>query len=411
MYDSVLELVLRRYEAHAAPLFPNLRDIEWRSSAGTLQQQRLLRCLCLSPALSMFAFHGTDEGLIMDMALLAGLHPTLPHLRTYANLKESLPTASLTCFTHLVSLRVHHVTVAFFQHLGGLTNLQILEISLASASLAVESPPLVKSPNGFPALRRFATVTTGTAVLPYELLYMLSSISSPRLTVLDIGIDYDDYGPGDPFDRLCEVGALPVLRNIRTFHLHAVDMWHNGPISLSVLTCPFSTIRTLTEVSFSAQHNHIVISDEDFCRVETAWPRLRTLRVRTKADEDNDWPAEPPSLPAVVAFARRMSDLEMLDVEVADASDKELKEIRARASLGGAPQTNLEQITFARADRRKGIKLPDVDQLARALHAMFPRLRGKLESYGDWHYAERQSKLYRLLQKLDSPEVRSNGRF
>ncbi|TFK88396.1 hypothetical protein K466DRAFT_598664 [Polyporus arcularius HHB13444] len=83
---------------------------------------------------------------------------------------------------------------------------------------------------------------------------------------------------------------------------------------------------------------------------------------------------------------------------LADASDKELKEIRARASLGGAPQTNLEQITFARADRRKGIKLPDVDQLARALHATFPRLRGP--------HAERQSTLYRLLQKLASPETR-----
>ncbi|KAI0708131.1 hypothetical protein C8T65DRAFT_727658 [Cerioporus squamosus] len=396
VYNSVLELVLRRYEAHAAPLLPNLRAMEWRSSTGTQPQQRLLKSLLLTPLLSMFAFHGTDHGLMMDMALLAGLHPTLRHLWIHADPKEGLPTASLNCFTHL--------------RLGGLTSLQDLEISLAPDSLLEESTASVKPFNGFPTLRRFATATTSTAVFPEELLYMLSSVSSSRLTVLDIGVDYsDDNGSDNPSDCLSEVGALPVLQNIQTLLLHADDMWHNAPISLFVLTGPFCTVETLTDVSFSARHNHITISEEDFHRVETAWPRLRVLRVRTRADtstyEDTDWPAEPPSLPEVVAFAQKLPDLEVLDIEVADVFDKGLKGIRAMASLGRAPQTSLQQITFARGDRRKEIKLPDVGRLARALHAVFPRLRGNLESYGDWLYAERQSKLFRLLQELDCPEA------
>ncbi|KAI0691358.1 hypothetical protein C8T65DRAFT_82940 [Cerioporus squamosus] len=285
VYNSVLELVLRRYEAHAAPLFPNLRAMEWRSSTGTQPQHRLLKSLLLTPLLSIFAFHGTNHGLMMDMALLAGLHPTLRHLWIHAVPQEGVPTASLSCFTHLVSLRVPHVSVAFFQRLGGLTSLQDLEISLAPDSLLEESAASVKPFNGFPALRRFATATTSTAVFPEELLYMLSSVSSSRLTVLDIGVDYsNDNGSGDPSDCLSEVGALLVLRNIQTLLLHADDMWHNAPISLFVLTGPFCTVETLTDVSFSARHNHITISEEDFHRVETAWPRLRVLRVRTRAD-------------------------------------------------------------------------------------------------------------------------------
>ncbi len=409
---SVLTVILEQF----SPLFPNLRALEWRESSGLDPHlSRLFRSLVSTSSLSAF-FYIPASNSAADMSLFTSLRPELPHLRIW-NIPNKLSgtPAPLIPLRSLVSVHFLDVDPSFFCHLATLAHLQDVAVSLARKSSASgKRKPLPGSTvvPGFRALKRFATLG---GVPAEDIVWMLSVIAttSTRLSTLDVGVRTSSQ---ELLPALEKIGSMRVLQNLRTLKLRlSLDTGYRARLRLpfSNIASPFYTIPSLEDVAFIISNCIIDLSEQDLTCMQEAWPNLKRLAAvydiidwshrRRKLVEQ---PREP-SLAAVIAFARNMDQLKVLDIDVANVSAADVDQICALAEecAGGY---ELQHLTFARPWWRvhfaSGVDVRDVDRLACALRRIFPRMRGvssELRRPGWWSEQEMRSGFYRLLRGLD----------
>ncbi|KAI0758668.1 hypothetical protein C8Q74DRAFT_1372619 [Fomes fomentarius] len=398
-----------------SPLFPNLRGLEWRESSGLDPHlSRLLGSLVSTSSLSAF-FYRPASNSTADMSLLTSLRPDLPHLRVW-DIRHMLcgTTAPLIPLRSLVSVHILDVDPSFFCHLATLAHLEDVAVSLARKSRGSrQRKPLPSSTvvPGFRSLKRFATLG---GVSARDIVWMLSVIAttSTRLSTLDIAVRTSSQLQG-LLPTLEKIGSMPVLQNLRTLKLRLhLDRENRARLQIpfSNIASPFYTMTSLEDVAFDITTRSIDLSEQDLTRMQEAWPNLKKLAaVYDMIDGSYERAEQPqePTLASVIAFARNMDQLKVLDIDVANVSAADVDQICALAEECAVGH-ELQHLTFARPWWRvhfaSGVDSRDVDRLACALRRIFPRMRGvssELRRPGWWSKEEMRSGFYRLLVGLD----------
>ncbi len=348
----------------------------------------MLRSLVRTSSLSAF-IHAPNiyTPSTADMSLFASLRPQSRHLRV-CNLSLSWcdTLAPFIPLRSLVSIHIRYIDRPFFCHLATLAHLEDISISIGRkhSGSGQPEPSLPDSKTvvpGFKSLRRFATA--GGVVRVENLVWMLSAIAtSTRLSTLDIAV----YQVALP--ALQEIGGMPVLQNLRTLNLRSYSGTYSifrqrtasetaikRNVPFSDIASPFYTIPSLEDVYVYVTYGSIVLTDGDLARMQEAWPRLKTLVAFYDIDE---YPQQPPgpSLASVVAFTMKMDWLEILDIEVAHVSAKDVDQLCALAEEGAVGH-KLQYLTFAmdRAKFAREMDCHDAERLACALRRIFPRMR------------------------------------
>ncbi len=196
---------------------------------------------------------------------------------------------------------------------------------------------------------------------------MLSMMAaSTRLSTLLIQLELYLYHIQGVFPTLQHIGGMPALRNLRalTFDIHPGTCATHVHIRMrfSDIASPFSTISSLEHVSFNVTYRVIDLSHQDLTWMQEVWPRLKTLAVvydisdlhQRRLVSQVEEPHES-SLASVVAFTKKLDQLEVLDIDIANASAEDVDQLCALVPEESAvgresppqSQTALRHLTFA----------------------------------------------------------------
>ncbi|KAI0682009.1 hypothetical protein C8Q76DRAFT_763787 [Earliella scabrosa] len=332
----------------------------------------------------------TSHLLDPNPEVVLDVRPDLHHFRADGYFDYDL---SLLPWHNLQSLQLHvvdHQIWPLICSLPSLSDLSIVEYTTRSSEAESSNMPPIQ---GCAALQRLST--SGS---PPSLLHMMSSISSPFLIVLSLGIEAI-FHARDAFPFLDTMFALRAFQPLREVDLYIPmevgDPFTDGSgermeIEFADLARALLPLRQLEAVSIEVRRRTISLSDADIARIGSSWPGLRQLKVAfdTPVFIQKIWqPAgvdiTRPSLTCLVDYALSHPQLEKLDVEVASVSEDDLVYLETVAATAlspvnaKSPRSRLRWLTFAREDHRTSIELPDDhERLARALNRLFPRLGG-----------------------------------